>query len=207
MLIDLSLRDFLAETKSNSPAPGGGSVAALAGALGAALSIMVANLTIGSEKYAAAREDIKKLRDEGEALLSRLEKGVDRDTDAFNRVMAAYKMPKAGAEEKEARTRAIQAALKNAADTPAEAAEDCLKVIALALKVLRLGNSNAASDAVSAGHLAWAGMRSALYNVSINLGSVKDGEFVKTGREKCGILIAEGGRFLAELQKAADEKF
>jgi formiminotetrahydrofolate cyclodeaminase len=199
MFVDLSLKDFLKETASNSPAPGGGSVSALAGALGAALTLMVTNLTADSEEIALLRKD-------GEKLLSDLEEYIDADTVAFTKVMASYKLPKATDEEKALRSSAIQSALKEAAVLPMNTAESCIEVMRLSLKALECGNSNAASDAASAGILSYAGMRGALYNVRINIASIKDSSFVSGMQSKTANLFSEGEKLLAELTSLADKK-
>lgn len=206
MLIDLPVNTFLAETGSDSPAPGGGSVSALAGALGAALAIMVANLTVGNEKYASAEEEVKAGRASLEPLLTALEQYIDADTEAFNAVMSAFKLPKAQDAEKAARNKAIQDAMKHAADLPLKVAETCTEVMGFAVNMLRIGNSNAASDAAVAGRMAYAGMWGAVYNVRINIASVKDEEFTRNKRERIAQVLAKGERLMGELCKAADEK-
>jgi formiminotetrahydrofolate cyclodeaminase len=199
MLVDLTVKKFLEETASASPAPGGGSAAALAGALGAALTVMVANLSEGDE-------EIVRLRERGVSYLSEAEASVDRDTEAFNAVMASYRRPKNTAEEKKERSEAIQSALKSAASSPMSIAELCVSVIQLALEALKTGNSNAASDAASAGRMAHAGFWAALYNVRINLKSIKDEDFNAGMRKKTVELIRKAEALLAELSKTADEK-
>ncbi|MDR1654915.1 MAG: cyclodeaminase/cyclohydrolase family protein [Treponema sp.] len=200
MLVDSTVKEFLAETASESPAPGGGSAAALAGALGAALAVMVANLSEGNE-------EIVRLRERSLSYLSRLEASIDRDTEAFNAVMAAYRRPKNSSREKEERSEAIQSALKSAASSPLSIAELCVGVIHLALEALKEGNSNAASDAASSGRMAHAGFWAAVYNVRINLKSIKDEDFNTVMRRKTAELIRIAEARISELSKTADEKF
>jgi formiminotetrahydrofolate cyclodeaminase len=204
MLLDLPVKAFLDETASDSPAPGGGSVSALAGALGAALAVMTANLTRNAEGDAAAA--VERLRGEGGKLLAELAGRVDEDTAAFNAVMAAFKLPRSTDREKAARSAAIQAAMKEAASVPAGAAEACVRVMALSLEALRHGNPNAASDAAVSGRLAYAGLWGAVYNARINIASIKDDDFNKTVRAKIAAALAEGGRLLAELSSLGDDK-
>jgi formiminotetrahydrofolate cyclodeaminase len=208
MLIDLSIKDFLAQTKSDSPAPGGGSVSALAGSLGAALALMVANLTAASE---AAGEKlvgaaVAKVRTDGETLVKMLADFVDEDTAAFNDVMAAFKLPKTTDAEKAARSKAIQEAMKNAAILPLRVAVCCAPVMDLSITMLSFGNNNAASDAAVAGRIAHAGLWGAVYNVRINLGSIKDAAFVADMRERVAKVLEQGDAYLSELTKTADRK-
>ena len=147
MLINMTLEEFLKETSSNSPAPGGGSLSALAGALGAALSSMVGNLSIGKdtdkEEKVKMLGKIKICTD----LVDSLKDAVDSDTEAFNKVMAAFKMPKETDEDKKARSLAIQEGMKEAAELPYETAVLCIDVMNMAIDMLKEGNKNAASDA------------------------------------------------------------
>ncbi|HWR45937.1 cyclodeaminase/cyclohydrolase family protein [Sporomusa sp.] len=191
MLIQMKITDFLEELGSNSPAPGGGSIAALAGSLGGALSAMVCRLTTGNSKYAEVQSEIEAMLDEADKLTSLLARCVDADTEAFNKVMAAYKLPKATDEEKAARSEAIQKAMQHAANLPLDVAECCLKVLAISGRVLIIGNANAASDAAVAGLMAHAGLHGALYNVKINLGSIKDEIFVTATQAKIKTIVEQ----------------
>lgn len=204
MLMDKQLTAFLDELKSDSPAPGGGSVAALAGALGAALGVMVANLTIGSAKWQESHDEAGELKLELAQALDSLSRYVDEDTEAFNQVMAAYKLPKNSDEEKAARSRAIQDALQDAAKLPLTVAATCVRVIELAGRMLEIGNSNAASDAAVAGRMAHAGAWSALYNVRINLSSIKDENFVRSAGDEVKSLTAQADAALATLSATAE---
>ncbi|HVQ00233.1 MAG TPA: cyclodeaminase/cyclohydrolase family protein, partial [Candidatus Thermoplasmatota archaeon] len=124
-LVNMNLEEFLAELASESPAPGGGSVAALAGALGAALSSMVCHLTIGKEAYQDVQTDIKATLKESEQLRRRLTDLIDKDTEAFNEVMAAVKLPKETDAQKDQRRQALQQAYKNATCVPLQTAGFC----------------------------------------------------------------------------------
>ena len=195
-----TLEQFAGVLASDAPAPGGGSVAALNGALAAALLRMVGALTVGKEKYKEFRAEVQEMMDGASALQSRLLAGVDEDTEAFNKVSAVFSMPKGTDEEKTARSAAMQAALKGAALAPLatmKAAHGCLKLAAAAHGKV---NASCASDLGSAALCALASARAAWLNVKINLSGIKDAEFNEsTGREAREIL--------AESEKIADELY
>ena len=177
-LVEMSILEFLDELGSDSPAPGGGSVAALSGALAAALGEMVCNLTVGKEKYADVENELEEALDKCRKFRDRLTGLIDKDTKVFNEVIRAFKLPKETEEEKEVRKNAIQNAFKNAACVPFETAKTCFEVLYLAKIVAEKGNKNSISDAGVSALLANAGIRSAVYNVRINLGWIKDEDFV-----------------------------
>lgn len=205
MLIDLKVRDFIAELSSDSPAPGGGSAAALAGALGAALSAMVCRLTVDNEKFAAVDAEVRSILKQSEQLQQQLLKDIDEDALAFEAVMAAFKLPKATDAEKAARLSAIQQALKTAADKPFSVAESCLSVLELAVRILPIGNPNAASDAAVAGLMANAAVQGALFNVKINLGSIKDEAYVKETRSRMQALNEKATALVRTLTDASEK--
>lgn len=205
MLIQMKITDFLEELGSNSPAPGGGSISALAGALGGALTAMVCRLTVDNSKYAEVQSEIQAILAEADRLSAKLTNCVDADTEAFNQVMAAYKLPKATDAEKAARSEAIQKAMQHAADLPLGVAECCLRVLAMSGRVLKIGNANAASDAAVAGLMAHAGLHGALYNVKINLGSIKDEKFVANTQTKVLAIIDEDKVLHQELLATAGQ--
>ena len=179
MLIDKKVSNFLDELASNSPTPGGGSVAALAGALGAALISMVGNLTIGKKKYEDVEEDIKKIISSSEKLRYKLSQLIEEDVMAFNNFMATYKMPKETEDEKKIRAEKIQESLIEAAKVPLTVAYKCLEVLSLSKEVAEKGNINVISDAGVAALMAEAALESAIINVKINLRMIKD-EKVRT---------------------------
>ncbi|MDR3589116.1 MAG: cyclodeaminase/cyclohydrolase family protein [Negativicutes bacterium] len=203
MLINLTLDQFLAETASASPAPGGGSVSALVGALGAALAAMVCELT--SSKEEAVLTQLAAARNEASRLQEELKQAVDRDTVVFNKVMTAYKLPKASEEEKRVRAASIQDALKAAADEPCRAAELGLEVLKQAVTMLQIGNRNAASDAAVSGLMAHAALHGALYNVRINIGAIKDETYTAAMRVRCHALATEADLVAADLKQLAAE--
>jgi len=206
MLMDKKVNDFLAELKSDSPAPGGGSAAALAGAIGAALGIMVGNLTITSAKYAEVHEQANQLVKELEGKLTSLEGYVDEDTQAFTQVMLAYKLPKSTDEEKTLRSQTIQQAMKSASQLPMKVATICMEVLEMSNKMLDIGNVNAASDAAVAGRMAHAAMWSAIYNVKINLGSIKDQEFVNDMSKQVARVVDHSEELFITLVHKANDK-
>jgi glutamate formiminotransferase/formiminotetrahydrofolate cyclodeaminase len=178
-LVSLNIKDFLSELASSSPAPGGGSVAALCGSLGAALSSMVCNLTISKDKYKEVEEEIKEVLKESVEIRKKLLSLVDKDTRAFNNLMKAFKMPKETKEEKEARKRAIQEGYKTAALVPLETARACDKILDLSEIVAEKGNKNSITDSGVSALLAKAGVDSAILNVRVNLGAINDDSFVE----------------------------
>ncbi|MEM0466846.1 MAG: cyclodeaminase/cyclohydrolase family protein [Candidatus Thermoplasmatota archaeon] len=178
-LSQLPINLFLDELASSSPAPGGGSVAALAGALGAALTSMVGNLTLGKEAYLTVQEEIQKILSHSEQLRKELTDLIDKDTAAFNEVITAIQMPKETDEQKQKRRNALQQAYKKAAQVPFQTAQLCEQILDLALEVAQKGNKNSITDAAVSSLMAHAGVQAAVFNVKINLGAIKDEAFVK----------------------------
>lgn len=174
MLIDKKVSNFLNELASNSPTPGGGSVAALAGALGAALISMVGNLTVGKKKYEDVEEEIKRILSSSEKLRYELSQLIEEDVKVFNNFMSTYKMPKETEDEKKIRAEKIQESLIEAAKVPLKVAHKCLDILSLSKEVAEKGNINVVSDAGVAALLAEAALESAILNVKINLKMIKD---------------------------------
>lgn len=166
--------DFLDALAAGTPAPGGGSAAAYSAAAGAALVAMVARLTIGKKKYAEVEDKMKQLLTKAEDLRSELITSVQEDADAFDAVMAAFRLPKETEEQKANRSKAIQQAMTNAARVPLNVAGKAVAVIQLARMVVSEGNLNAISDGATGAALASAALTGAGYNVRINLASIKD---------------------------------
>jgi formiminotetrahydrofolate cyclodeaminase len=180
---DRTINAFLDDLAGSSATPGGGSAAALAGGMGAALVSMVCRLTIGKRRFAADEAELRGVLDEAEGLRRTLAGLADADSQAFDRVMAAYRMPKETQPEQAARQAAIQAALQHAADVPLETAGACAQVVKLAHQVVAKINPSAVSDAGAAVLLAEAGLRGAQLNVAINLSSIEDAGFVGETRQ------------------------
>ena len=200
-LTDLSLKDFTAKLGSDAPAPGGGSAAALSGALGAALVSMVCNLTKGREKYAEFETLVVNTLKESDELAAALLEGVQKDTNAFDGVIAAYGMPKGTDAEKAARSEAIQSAYKVAILSPEETADNCLAVMRLSRDLLHKSNKNAASDLAVSALQAYAGLIGALENVAINLGAIKDQKYVNDKRKWMDLASDEGEKLLKEVRE------
>ena len=178
------LQTFLDQLCSAEPVPGGGSVAALSGALGASLVAMVCRLTIGKKGYEAVGAEMQTILPRAEKLQTELRDLMQADTDAYARVMDAYKLPKNSDAEKTTRAQAIQAALKNASDIPLHVAELCAQILELARPIAARGNKNAASDGGVGALMAEAGLRGAAFNVSINLGSITDQAYIADRRAR-----------------------
>ena len=193
------LQQFLDELASAQAVPGGGSVAALSGALAAALLAMVCRLTIGKKSYESVSAEMETLLSRVEPFQFELRELMQADMDAYARVMDTYKLPKASEAEKLARTNAIQDALKHASDVPLRVAELCAQLIELARPIAQKGNKNAASDAGVGALMAEAGLRGAAFNVSINLGSIKDPGFVSTHRARVEKLIENAAQQKQEI--------
>jgi formiminotetrahydrofolate cyclodeaminase len=171
------LQVYLDDAASKKPAPGGGSVSAAAGALGAALVSMVCNLTQGREKFAGVEAEIVALVEKSDAARVKLEKLLQDDTTAYNGVIDAYKMPKETDEEKAARKAAVQAGLIIAADVPLEICRVAVEVCRLSKTAAELGNPQAITDAGIGAILGEAAVVGAALNVRINLGSIEDCDY------------------------------
>ncbi|MCQ4924668.1 cyclodeaminase/cyclohydrolase family protein [Tissierella carlieri] len=203
MFIDKSLKEYIAATASGEPTPGGGSVAALVGSLGGALTNMVNNLTVGKKVYEELSDEIKseiaQNSKEVEKLVQELSSIVDEDTKAFDKVMEAFKLPKETDEEKATRTKAIQEGYKVALEVPLRCAEKCLRILELQEVFANYGNVNAITDVGVGTLLAYSGLEGALFNVTINLGSIKDEEFKKDISAKVNTLLNEGKKLKEKL--------
>ena len=195
MLTDLKVTEFLDKTASGTAVPGGGSVAALAGALGAGLSEMVANLTIGRKGYEASGSEMKALAEDAKILRDKLTQFISKDSEAYAQVLAAFRLPKSTEEEKEKKQKAVQKGFMAAATVPLNVAKDALSVMGLAEKAIVMGNKNAVTDGAVAGLMAKAAVISAVFNVKINLHSITDDKF------KTDLF-----RQAKELENAANEK-
>ena len=200
-LSKMTIKEFSKELASDSPAPGGGSVAALCGALGAALAAMVTSLTIGKEKYRDVWDEMGKVQKEAQELQKRFLCLMEQDSEAFNTFFAAMKMPKETEEEKALRTQKMQEGLKEAALVPLETMTACQLLAELSEKAARRGNSNAVTDAGTAALLARAAAMAAAYNVRINLGGIKDELFVTTTAKQIEGALARIEKTVAEVER------
>lgn len=200
-LLRLNLREFANSLSLDTPTPGGGSTAALFGAFSAALSAMVANLTVGKKSYESVREEMKELALRAQAVKDELLQLVDEDTRAFNKVMDAVRLPKGTDEQIRAREEALERATKDAALVPLRVLETCLQLLDLATRAAARGSRESLSDAGVAGLAAQAAAGGAYYNVLINLPNLRDAGFVREVGAK-----AEGLREkIAPLVKELDE--
>lgn len=201
-----TLSGFLDELASPSPAPGGGSVAALAGALGAALTAMVCQLTIGKKKYAEAEEHMKQILRQAESLRGQFTQLIDKDAEAFQKVMEAFGLPKDTDPQRALRAAAIREATKEATLVPLEVMKHCIDALALAQEVASSGNTNAASDAGVSALMLHAGCAAAALNVRINLNALDDPEFVGWKMEELESILNTSSMMLEEIQSIIDGK-
>jgi len=178
MLTSKILSEFIDDVSSNSPAPGGGSVSALCGALGSALTAMVCRLTIGKKNYEGVQDEMLATLGQADELRAKLTGLIDRDTEAFNQVMKAFTLPKTSDDEKRIRSEAIQTATKQATLVPLEVMKLCEQAMGIAATVAERGNVNSITDAGVAGLILKAGCEGAALNVQINLATLKDKTFV-----------------------------
>ncbi len=194
MLVNLTVKELLEETAANTPVPGGGSLSALCGAIATALTEMVANLTIGKKKYADYEGQMKAIVVEAATIRERLLRYIDEDSEAYNRVFNAYKLPKETENEMEKRKLEIQAAMKEAALVPMKIAEEVGSVMETIIYVAHKGNQNAITDACVAMMAARTCVLGASLNVRINLASIEDQEFVDRMKRQVRFLESEAIR-------------
>jgi len=183
------IQQFLNELASKSATPGGGSAAAIMGAQGAALISMVCNLTIGKPKFADVEAEMQTLLAQAEDLRQQLTDFIQADVDVFNRVMAAYGLPKETDADKAARSSTIQDVMKDATVVPLECAKACAEVIALSQIAAEKGNPNVISDAGAAVMAAYGGLKTAALNVYINAASLKDRDFAEAKLAELAIIM------------------
>jgi methenyltetrahydrofolate cyclohydrolase len=188
MLVDRTVSQILDAFASADPTPGGGSAAALAGAMGTSLLLMVARMPKTKTGVEADRPTLDRAVAELEPLAQDLRELIDRDTAAYSDVVAAYRLPKGTDEEKRARKAAIQAGMRGAIEAPLAVMRACRAALRQAETVERHGNPNAASDVTVAAALLRAGLEGARANVEINLGSVGDAAYVEQVRQEVGSL-------------------
>ncbi|WP_099191491.1 cyclodeaminase/cyclohydrolase family protein [Tepidibacter mesophilus] len=195
-LIDMKVVDFTNEVDSSSPAPGGGSVAALASNIGISLGRMMGNLSFGKKKFEALDDNIKEEFKEKFKKLGLIRDNllelVDRDTESFNEVMKAFKLPKETDEEKSIRKKAIQDATIQSIDVPFETAKNSLDALELMEYFVDYGNQNAITDLGVGNLLLYTGLEGAILNVKVNLCGLDDGEFVQKKRSECEDMIKKG---------------
>lgn len=204
MLKDLGLQAFINQLESSEPVPGGGSVAALSSALASALSGMVANLTVGKKNYEEVSDQMTavaaKMADHKQTFVDL----IDKDANSFDSVMKAYKLPKETDEEKANRSQSIQDGMKYAASVPLEVAEKTAVLFDDIAFLVKSGNANAQTDALVAAMMTRTAILSALYNVKINLGSIKDEAYVDAMKIRVKALEKMAIQREAEILKMSD---
>jgi glutamate formiminotransferase/formiminotetrahydrofolate cyclodeaminase len=211
-LVSMTGREFVDELSSDSPAPGGGSVAALCAAQAAGLVAMVGNLTVGKKKYAGVQDRVKAIAERGQELKDLFLAAIDGDTDAFNKVMDCFGMPKKTDAQKKARDLAIAAATRQATRVPLSVLAAVPEVLDLAAEVAEIGNQNSLSDAGVAALTAMSGAEGAYYNVLINLAGLADldqseePDFVVTTRQEAARIMATCEEKAAATRKAVRER-
>jgi len=205
-LVNKEVKEYLKVLKSEAPAPGGGAVCALAGAQGAALVMMVANLTIGKKKYAEYNALCVETREKTEEVYQKLVDGIDEDKTAFEKVSAAYGMPKDTDELKQKRTKAIASASIEAAETPLEAMELSLQGLKLTQALLGKSNANLISDLGVAAVNFYSAISGAEMNVLINLSSIKDKEKAEYLSRRSKEILREGKELSDKIYNIVREK-
>ena len=206
MLNTKTVNEFLDELASDSPAPGGGSVAALSAALGAALISMVCRLTIGKKKYADVRDEMEAMLKRSEELRASFSELAEKDTEAFDSVMRAFAMPKETEEQKLRRTATIQEATKSATLVPLNVMQLCVEALSLTKTVAEKGNTNSISDAGVAALMLQAACSGAALNVRINLAALEDKHFVDETTEKLNKIQNDVEKLSSEILKLTNQK-
>jgi glutamate formiminotransferase/formiminotetrahydrofolate cyclodeaminase len=205
-LVEVKVNGFVDEVSRESPAPGGGSIAALAGALGAALTSMVSNLSVGKRGTEEVEEELKPVADKAQELKEKLVDAIDADTNAFNAYMAARRLPGKTDEEKRIKQGAIQAGLKEAVLVPLNTAKWSAEVLNIAEKAVDLGNINSVTDAGVGAQIAFTGVKGGVYNVLINLKEIKDKKFVNEMIKICDKLDKKSFEHLQKISIKVSNK-
>lgn len=178
MLAQMKITEFMDALASNAPVPGGGSVAAVSGGISAALIEMVANLTIGKKNYETVEEEMKEIAAKASPFKEVFAVAIDKDADAFDGYMKAMKLPKETDEDKKIRSAEMQKCIKESANVPLQTARDAFSLLGMIEAIVVRGNSNAVTDGAVSAMMARAAILGAIYNVRINLGSIKDEAYV-----------------------------
>ena len=202
----LSIVDFNTELGSSSPAPGGGSTAALAGALACSLVCMVAKITLKRSEEPKKNIELKEIITEAETTQKQLLHLINDDTEAFNAIMNCFKMPKNTDSEKDARSAAIQDATKHAAEVPLRTARFGLSALTWAKTLTEIGSQNAITDSGVAGVMAYSAIKGAIWNVKINLGSIKDSGFVQESNFEMEKILETTNKLWSEIHRNVEEK-
>ena len=205
-LVQMKVTDFIDEVSRESPAPGGGSIAALAGSLGASLTSMVSNLTAnkrGSEQVDAVLEEAA---EKAQQVKFKLAAAIDEDTNAFNAYMEARRLPSKTPEEKQKKFEAEQEGLKQAVNVPLNTARQSLEALKIAQTVVKYGNPNSITDVGVGALMAYNGVKGGIFNVLINLGQIQDPDFVDEMRQTCEALEKEASALRDSVIKQVEQK-
>ncbi len=206
-LVNLTISEFVDEVSRDTPAPGGGSIAALAGALGSALASMVVNLSVGKGEFDSQYEKLCLLAEKAQTIKDALILAVDADTEAFNEVIAGMRMAKDTVEQQDLRSKVIRAGYKSAAEVPLKTAELCREVLDLCKEAANIGNKAVMSDAGVGALMALAGVQGAIHNVRINLPHTKDDVFITRMQAQLGALISESREICDAIQQQVESGF
>ena len=204
-LANLTITGFVDEVSRDTPAPGGGSIAALAGALGSALASMVVNLSVGKGEFDSQYSDLCQLADKAQAIKDELVRAIDADTEAFNEVIAGMRMAKDTAEQVALRSSVIRAGYKSAAEVPLRTAELCRQVLDLCQAAADIRNKAVLSDAGVGARMAYAGVQGAIHNVRINIPHTKDVAFILRMTSQLGALLSESKDICDAVQQLVEE--
>jgi glutamate formiminotransferase/formiminotetrahydrofolate cyclodeaminase len=206
-LAKLTVAEFVDEVSRDTPAPGGGSIAALAGALGSALASMVVNLSIGKSEFDSQYDELCQLAEKAQTIKDELVRAIDADTEAFNEVLAGMRMAKDTAEQVALRSQVIRAGYKSAAEVPLKTAELCREVLDLCQAAANIGNTAVMSDAGVGALMALAGVQGAIHNVRINLPHTRDDAFITGMQAQLGALISESREICDAIQQQVESGF
>lgn len=203
---DMTIGRFLDSVAGPDPTPGGGSVSALAGALGSALVQMVAGLTLDRKGFESCREEMSRIRQDAESCRRILESAIEEDSRAYESVMRAYGLPKGTDEEMTTRGEEIQHALKGAVEPPFRTAETCLRVLQLCRLVVEKGNPNAVTDAAVASLLAHGALQGGVLNVLINLSSISKSDYAEQLKDRLKSLRGDAEGIAQEIMALVKER-
>ena len=203
-LVAMTVAEFVDEVSRDTPAPGGGSIAALAGSLGSALVSMVVNLSVGKGEFDPKYDELCRLAGKAQEIKDKLVLAVDADTEAFNEVISGMRMAKDTAEQIELRSRTIRAGYKTAAEVPLHTAQLCREVLDLCQEAADIGNNAVMSDAAVGALMAHAGVRGAIHNVRINLPHTKDEAFIERMKATLGDLLTESEAICEAIQQQVE---
>jgi glutamate formiminotransferase/formiminotetrahydrofolate cyclodeaminase len=206
-LVSMTVTDFTNEVSRGTPAPGGGSIAALAGAIGSALASMVVNLSVGKGEYDARYDELCELAEKAQHAKDQLIRAVDEDTEAFNEVIAGIRMPKDTPEQLELRSMTIREGYKTAAQVPFRTAQLCSEVLDLCQAAADIGNQAVMSDAGVGALMALAGVQGAIHNVRINLPNTKDPAFIEEMEENLGDLLSSSKERCEAIQRQVESSY